>query len=141
MRKSIAATTVALLFTTALSTGALAQAGGQKAAPPAPAAQQPAAQAPATRPAPTAGTPQAAAGGISGRGVASSPQDARKQHEAKLAERVTKCAGDKLKRWKGPHVVGDPDGKGGFYASNYNGGCVPRSLKDAIDSGVARLSQ
>jgi hypothetical protein len=51
--------------------------------------------------------------------------------------------GDKLiaaARREPPHVIGDANPKGGFYTSNFNGGCRLMSMKEAMDRGLISIN-
>lgn len=84
----------------------------------------------AGQPAPATGTgarPAAAAPaptGTLGRNVATSAVAAKQAADAAATARGTACkAKGALYVWKPPHSVGEPDGKGGFYTTNFGGSC------------------
>jgi hypothetical protein len=43
-------------------------------------------------------------------------------------------------KWLPPHVIGDANPKGGFYTSNFNGGCRLMSMKEAMDKGLITIN-
>jgi hypothetical protein len=117
MKRIIAS--LAILVTS--TTLAFAQAAPKKADPaPAPAAPQTQAAKPAT---PPAAPVQSARGG--GRGLASSPVEAKQAFDTKVAVKSTECT-SRGNMWKfvPAHGVGDAAPTGGFYTSYAGPKCV-----------------
>lgn len=133
--RTLMLTTVAVA---AMSTSAFAQAQAPRPATPTPTAP-PAATVPA-RPAPAATTTPTTAArpfGALPTGAAVSAQAARTAADAQLASRKQNCeAKGAMYKWKPPHVIGDANPKGGFYTTNFNGGCGLMSLKEALATGA-----
>jgi hypothetical protein len=138
MNKLLISTAVLMLTagSAAAQSPAAAPAAKQAAptAQPTPAAQAPTAQ-PQRPPLPTSTTTTVA------RGSAPTPVEAKQLHEAKLRERQQACAAKGAAyRWKPPHVAGDANPKGGFYVSNYAGGCTMISMKEALGLGIVTVN-
>ena len=142
MHKLITTSAFALM----LSTGAaLAQAQTPAAAPAAkqaaPAPTTTTTAAPTAQPTAQPQRPTASASVSLARGAAASPVEAKQIAEAKLRERQQTCsAKGPAYRWKPPHVAGDPNPKGGFYTSNYAGGCGMVSMKEALTLGIVTVN-
>ena len=126
--------TTAMLMLTASTGAALAQATTT-----APTAKQSAPT--ASAPAPTARPSLPTGAGAVGRGSAASPAEAKRLHEVQMQGRQQQCSTKGAAyRWKPAHVVGDANPKGGFYTSNYSGGCGLISMKDALASGIVTVN-
>lgn len=122
---------IATLATIATSGAALAQQG------PTPATAAPAT---AARPAPVA-APTAAPSATIPVGGAATAQLARVAADAKIKGRTEAClAKGPAYKWLPPHVIGDTNPKGGFYTSNFNGGCRLMSMKEAMDKGLITIN-
>jgi hypothetical protein len=108
-------------------------------APNAPAAARPAAPA-ATTPAPQVGGPALNVVGIP-RGSAATAADARRLSELRIANRKTTCEGkSSLHRFIPPHNAGDPNPKGGFFASASIGACKTMGLGEAMSQGLVTVN-
>jgi hypothetical protein len=135
----------AVLMLTAGSAAAQSPAAAPAAKQAAPTAQptpSPVAQAPTSQPTvQRPPLPTSATTGSISRGSAATPVEAKQLHEAKLRERQQTCAAKGAAyRWKPPHVAGDANPKGGFYVSNYAGGCTMISMKEALGLGIVTVN-
>lgn len=82
----------------------------------------------------------ASSAGSSLRGSASSPAEAQQVARARITAREQNCsAKGPAYRWVPPHVVGDQNPKGGYYTSNYAGGCHAMSMNEALRLGVVTI--
>jgi hypothetical protein len=103
----------------------------------------PATSAPAATTAPASAVTTAARpiAGTVARGAAETKEAALRAAADKVNARQSNCtAKGRMYVWKPPHVAGDANPKGGFYTSNYAGGCMLMSLKDALASGAVRTN-
>lgn len=121
---------IATLATIATSGAALAQN-----------APTPATAAPAARPATAAPAPVAAPSASIPIGGAATAALAKQAADAKIKGRSEAClAKGPAYKWLPPHVIGDSNPKGGFYTSNFNGGCRLMSMKEAMDKGLITIN-
>jgi hypothetical protein len=131
------------LILTALATVAMTGTALAQAAPTAPATAKPVAPtATPAQAAPVAARPLPSGPSLSvPNGAAASVQAAQEGARAKLSSRELACKGKGAAyKWKPPHVIGDANPKGGFYMTNYNGGCAMMSMKEALEKGLITIN-